>query len=60
MKDVPGKKSLSAIIDHKEMDLAPNESGNPYFRHHRFSTSPGETVQVSLTVQPKTAQVIGR
>lgn len=60
MKDVPGKKSLSASIEHKEMDLAPNDSGNPYFRHYQFSTAPGETVQLSLTVQPKDAVVIGR
>ncbi len=60
MKNVPGKKSLSASVEHKDMDLAPNDKGNPYFRHHQFSTAPGETVQVSLTVQPKDAVVIGR
>ena len=60
IRNVPGKKSLSTSVHHKELDLAPNDSGNLYFRHHQLSAAPGETVQVSLTVQPKDAVVIGR
>jgi beta-lactamase regulating signal transducer with metallopeptidase domain len=60
MRNVPGKKSLSTSVHHKELDLAPNDRGNLYFRHHQVNAVPGETVQVGLTVQPKDAVVIGR
>ena len=60
IRNVPGKRSLSASVHHKELDLAPNDSGNLYFRHHQLNTAPGKTVQVRLAVQPKDAVVIGR
>ena len=60
MRNVPGKESLSTSVDHKELDLAPNDSGNLYFRHYQVNAVPGEMVQVNLIVQPKDAVVIGR
>jgi hypothetical protein len=60
IRNVPGKESLNASVDHKELDLPPNDSGNLYFRHYQFSTAPGETAKLDLTLQPKDSVVIGR
>ncbi len=59
IRNVPGRKSQSALVDHKELDLPPGVFDS-WDRSFSFSTAPGETAKFDLTLQPKEAVDKGR
>jgi hypothetical protein len=59
VKDLPGKKRISIGIQDEQFEM-PATGGNPYLRSGNVSLTPGATVDVMITVQPKGHEVLGR
>ncbi|TWU35964.1 M56 family metallopeptidase [Novipirellula artificiosorum] len=56
---IPGKDHISVSVTHPQYELPATEP-NSYHRSGNFSIDPGETRGITLTVQKKGVQVLGR
>lgn len=59
VEDLPGKSNISVSIQDETYEM-PAKGGNPYLRSGNVSLTPGQTTEVTITVQPKGREVLGR
>jgi hypothetical protein len=58
VEDLPGKRT-SIGVNHDKFEM-PAIGGNPYLRSGNVSLTAGKTTDVTITVQPKGREILGR